>query len=329
MKTVRTIAEVRAAVREARAEGAKVGFVPTMGYLHEGHLSLVDAARSNGAVFIVVSIFVNPTQFGPKEDFASYPRDEARDASLLESRGVDLLFAPQVAEIYPEGARTTVHVRGVSEALEGERRPGHFDGVATVVTKLFNIVQPDVAVFGQKDAQQCAVIGALVRDLDLPLELVIAPTARERDGLAMSSRNAYLSADQRLLAPALHRALRAGAAAIARGSRSVAEVEEAMRAELARVERVELDYLNLVDAATFRSPSDFNRSLLLVGAARVGSTRLIDNIPISGVDAHDSYLSPLEDSPRHGHGSKRGVRGLDHDRPAPHERGGTRPLREG
>ena len=329
MNIARSISGVRAAVAAARRDGARVGIVPTMGYLHEGHLSLVDAARARGAAFIVASIFVNPSQFGPKEDFDTYPRDEARDVLLLESRGVDLVFAPAVAEIYPAGARATVHVRGLSERLEGERRPGHFDGVATVVTKLLNIVQPDLAVFGQKDAQQCAVISSLVRDLDLPVELVIAPTLRESDGLAMSSRNAYLTAAERAVAPALHRALRSGAAAIARGSRDLAEVEAAMRAELARTPGIELDYLNLVDAASYESPRDFNRNLILAGAARVGSTRLIDNIPIAGVDTHDSFLSPIEDSPRDRDGSQRRVRGLDHDRPPPDERGGSRSLREG
>jgi pantoate--beta-alanine ligase len=323
MKVARSIAEVRAAVAEARREGAQVGFVPTMGYLHEGHLSLIDAARANGASCVVVSIFVNPTQFGPHEDFEKYPRDEARDRALLESRGVEVLFAPDVAEIYPRAARTTVHVSGLAAALEGGRRPGHFDGVATVVTKLFNIVQPDVAVFGQKDAQQCAVIAALVRDLDLPIRLVIAPTMREADGLAMSSRNAYLSVEQRAIAPALHRALQAGAEAIATGSRNVAVIEEAMRAELARTAGIELDYLHLVDGRSFERPQDFTGDLVLAGAARLGSTRIIDNIPVSGA-AHDPYLSPLEDSPRDRDGSERGVRGVHHDRPPLDERGRAR-----
>ncbi|HVT02650.1 MAG TPA: pantoate--beta-alanine ligase, partial [Thermoanaerobaculia bacterium] len=196
MKIVRTISEVRDHVAVARREGRQVGFIPTMGSLHEGHLSLIDTARAHHSDFIVVSIFVNPTQFGPNEDFEKYPRDEKRDFASLESRDVDLLFAPAGIEIYPEGSTTTVSVGGVSEPLEGERRPGHFHGVATVVLKLFNIVMPDLAVFGQKDAQQCAVIRHMVRDLNVPVRLVIAETKREASGLAMSSRNSYLSADE-------------------------------------------------------------------------------------------------------------------------------------
>src|SRR5437588_8803669 len=192
MKTARTIAEVRAAVAAARTHGACVGLVPTMGYLHEGHLSLVDAARDAGAGFVVVSIFVNPRQFGPNEDFERYPRDEERDGELLEQRNVDLLFLPGGDIMYPPGASTAVTVGGVAKPLEGERRPGHFDGVATVVLKLFDIVQPDLAVFGRKDAQQCAVIDRMVRDLDVPVRLVFADPVRDHDGLAMSPRNRYL-----------------------------------------------------------------------------------------------------------------------------------------
>jgi pantoate--beta-alanine ligase len=318
MIIARTIADVRAAVAEARSGGASIGFVPTMGYLHEGHLSLVDAARENGATWLAVSIFVNPTQFGPKEDFSSYPRDEERDIALLEGRKVDLLFAPGVEEIYPEGAMTTIKVSGVSDALEGERRPGHFEGVATVVAKLFNIVQPDLAVFGQKDAQQCAVIRAMVRDLDLPVRLVFAPTRRESDGLAMSSRNSYLSAEERAIAPALYRALRAGAA-------SLENAAEAMRQELARTPGVQLDYLELVDARTFQPPVDLNRDLIVVGAVRVGRTRLIDNIPIPG-GSNDPQLSSFQDSSGHRDGSERGLRGVDHHRSPSDERGRTPPL---
>src|SRR5258708_25297987 len=182
-----------------------------MGFLHDGHLWLIDAARDNGADFIVVSIFVDPTQFGPNEDFASYPRDEKRDAALLKSKNVDLLFLPTIAPRYPLGPQTTISVGAVSKPLEGERRPGHFDGVATVVLKLFNIVQPDLAVFGRKDAQQCAVIERMVRDLDRPGRLVFGETVRDQDGLAQSSRNRYLSAEEGGLAPALPRALPAAA----------------------------------------------------------------------------------------------------------------------
>src|SRR5438067_13349178 len=221
MITARTIDEVREAVASARIHGATVGFVPAMGFLHEGHLSLFEVARQSGATFIVVSIFVNPRQFGPSEDFSRYPRNEARDAEMLESRGVGVLFLPSVETMYPPGSQTTVSVAGVAKPLEGERRPGHFDGVATVVLKLFDIVQADLAAFGRKDAQQCAVIERMVRDLDVPVRLVFGETVREADGLAMSSRNSYLSAEDRKLAPVLHRALRAGEEAITHGIHEV------------------------------------------------------------------------------------------------------------
>ena len=271
-----TINEVRA----ARSHGARIGFIPTMGFLHEGHLSLIDAARDAGANFIAVSIFVNPKQFGPNEDLASYPRDEARDKALLESKNVDLLFLPAVDVMYPPGAQTTVSVCAVAKPLEGERRPGHFDGVVTVVLKLFNIVQPDIAVFGRKDAQQCAVIDRMVRDLDVPVRLVFAETAREHDGLARSSRNSYLSAEERKRAPALHRALRAGEEAITHGVHDVAAVETVMRRMIEETPGIDVDYLAVVDPETFLPPSDFRRDVLIAGAVRIGRTRLIDNVRV-------------------------------------------------
>jgi len=275
MKIARTIEDVRAAI--ARRPAA---LVPTMGFLHEGHLSLVDAARAHGAELVVVSIFVNPRQFGPSEDFERYPRDEKRDVALLEARGVDVLFLPPVEAMYPPGAVTAVSPGGVAQPLEGARRPGHFDGVATVVLKLFNIVQPDLAVFGRKDAQQCAVIERMVRDLDVPVRLVFAETVREHDGLAMSSRNAYLSAEERKLAPALYRALRAGVEAVTHGIHDVAGVEHLMRKVIAETPGIDVDYLVLADPLTFEAPVDFDRKLLVAGAVRVGRTRLIDNLPI-------------------------------------------------
>ena len=281
MQISRTIAETRSALQTARVHGAAIGFVPTMGFLHDGHLSLVRVARDAGVTFIVVSIFVNPLQFGPNEDFSRYPRDEERDAAMLESAGVDLLFLPPVEVMYPEGATTKISVSGVSKPLEGERRPGHFDGVATVVAKLFNIVQPDVAAFGRKDAQQCAVIERMVRDLDVPLRLVFGETLREHDGLAMSSRNAYLSPDERAKAPVLHRALRAGEEAITHGIHSVPDVEKLMHRVVSEEGGVEVDYLAVVDPLTFEAPSDFEREVLLAGAVRIGRTRLIDNVRIS------------------------------------------------
>ncbi len=277
MITARTVEEVRETVGRARAAGTRVGFVPTMGFLHEGHLSLIDKAREEGAGFVVVSIFVNPTQFGPNEDFGTYPRDQARDRQLLESRNVDLLFAPPDPRvIYPAGFTTSVQLAGVAGPLEGERRPGHFAGVATVVLKLFNIVRPDLAVFGQKDAQQCAVIRRMVRDLDLTVQIVISEIIREPDGLAMSSRNAYLSREERKVAITLHHALGAGREALADGA-TTNETESAME-RLARNEpMIEIDYLRLVDPETFCPPEDLDRDLLLVGAIRLGKTRLIDN----------------------------------------------------
>jgi pantoate--beta-alanine ligase len=277
MLVTQTIEETRAALDR---DGV-VALVPTMGFLHEGHLSLVDAARESGAELIAVSIFVNPKQFGPKEDFARYPRDEARDRELLESRGVDILFLPSVDEIYPAGAVTTVSLAGVAAPLEGERRPGHFEGVATIVLKLFNIVQPDLAVFGRKDAQQCAVIARMVRDLDVPVRLVFAETVRERDGLAMSSRNSYLAAEERERAPALHRALRAGEDAIAHGIHDVASIELLMRKMIAETPGIAVDYLVAVDPETFLPPADFDRDVLLAGAVKLGATRLIDNVLVS------------------------------------------------
>jgi pantoate--beta-alanine ligase len=280
MHTTSMIEETREAVAKARKRGATIGFVPTMGFLHEGHLSLVREARNAGADFIVVSIFVNPKQFGPNEDFEKYPRNEARDAALLEGEHVDLLFLPPVDAMYPHGSQTTVSVSAVARPLEGARRPGHFDGVATVVLKLFNIVQPDLAAFGRKDAQQCAVIAQMVRDLDVPLRLLFGRTMREHDGVAMSSRNSYLSPDDRAKAPALHRALRAGEEAITHGIHDVAAIESLMRKMASETEGVEVDYLAVVDPLTFEAPADFKRAILLAGAVRIGKTRLIDNIRV-------------------------------------------------
>ncbi len=287
MITTQTIKAVRLALSEARIAEKRIGLVPTMGYLHEGHLSLVDEARKRGADLVVVSIFVNPAQFGPNEDFSSYPRDEARDSALLQARGVDLLFLPSVAEIYPPDFSTSVTVGGVSEPLEGERRPGHFAGVATVVMKLLNIVRPDLAVFGEKDAQQCAVIRKMVNDLAIDVELVFSPTVREGDGLALSSRNAYLNETQRALAVSLNRALREGQQALRSGNR-FADVESAMSRTLALSEGVQEDYLRVVDPLTFLTPQTSTGELLLVGAARVGATRLIDNIRIPSQSASEA-----------------------------------------
>lgn len=275
----RTPREVELAVAQARRDGRAVGLVPTMGFLHEGHLSLIDIARTGGADFIVVSIFVNPPQFGPSEDFEKYPRDEARDRESLQSRGVDLLFSPNRETMYPPGNATRVTLDGVAEPLEGVRRPWHFAGVATIVLKLFNIVRADIAVFGEKDAQQCAVISRMVKDLDVPVKLRFGPTQRDADGLALSSRNSYLSAEERKTAPRFHRALQEGRSALLAGNRNVDAIEQLMREALP--DNMRCDYLQIVDPETFLCPRELDRDLLLVGAVHLGRTRLIDNIKVS------------------------------------------------
>ena len=271
MKTVRTAEQLRAEL--ARHSGKKVGFVPTMGSLHEGHLSLIAAATDSCDV-VVASIFVNPLQFGPHEDFAAYPRDESRDLELVAEAAVDVVFLPSVDEMFPPGRTTTVSVGPIGDMFEGADRPGHFDGVATVVAKLFNLVRPDVAFFGQKDAQQVAVIKQLVRDLSFDIELAICPTVRDADGLALSSRNAYLSADERPRASALHRALLVGAGSL--HDKDFDATEKKMW-ELLVAEGLEPSYAAAVDPETF-GPPDPRGPVLLVIAARLGKTRLIDNL---------------------------------------------------
>jgi pantoate--beta-alanine ligase len=274
MKTLRTIAEVRDALRDAPRP---VGLVPTMGALHEGHLSLLEHARRDCAT-VVMSLFVNPTQFAPTEDLAGYPRDEARDAELARGAGVDLLFVPSRAEIYPEGFATSVVVRGLSEPLEGASRgPEHFHGVATVVAKLLNIVAPQVAYFGQKDAQQALVIKRFVRDLDFPVVIEVCPTVREADGLARSSRNAYLSAPERERAAGLSRALRRAAALIAAGERDGRAAVAAARSELRR-DQIDPEYVELVDPETLVPVAQIAAPVLVAVAARFGRARLIDNV---------------------------------------------------
>jgi pantoate--beta-alanine ligase len=277
MRTVRTVAELREALRPARREERAIGLVPTMGALHEGHLSLLRAARERCDV-VVMSLFVNPTQFDEQADLRAYPRDEARDAERAAEAGADLLFAPPVEEVYPAGFATTVHVRGLTEPLEGEHRgAAHFDGVATVVTKLLNMVGPDVAFFGQKDAQQALVVRRLVADLDLPVEIDVRPTVREPDGLALSSRNARLQPDERERALALPRALEAARAAHAAGERDAAALASAARAAMERC-AVEPEYLAVVHPETLAPLATVNGDGALVAvAARVGATRLIDN----------------------------------------------------
>ena len=277
MVIVNDIAELRRRVAHARAGGARVAVVPTMGFLHEGHLRLVEHAREH-AELVVMTVFVNPLQFGPTEDFARYPRDMEGDAAKARGAGVDLLFTPTVEAMYPPGAATSVVPARLDRRWEGEVRPGHFGGVCTVVAKLFNIVQADVAVFGQKDIQQVTIIRAMVRDLNFPVELVIAPTVRESDGLAMSSRNSYLSPPDRVRALALSRALRAAAGAFASGVREPAAIEDAGRRVLQRDAAVAPDYFAVVDPATLEPAARAAADSLVIVAARIGSTRLIDNI---------------------------------------------------
>ena len=282
MATVMTIAAVREQVGRWRAEGRRVVFVPTMGNLHAGHMSLIEAARQHGDKF-VASIFVNPMQFGPNEDFAHYPRTPSADAKMLEAAGCDLMFMPDVGEIYPNGAdnATRVEVPGISEILCGEFRPGHFEGVATVVAKLFNIVDPDVAIFGQKDYQQLTVIRRMVADLCLRVRIVGAPTVRESDGLAMSSRNQYLDEQQRAIAPAIYRQLKQAVAALESGVRDYADIEAAGRAALDGA-GFRTDYFSVRDARTLAPASPDTRHFVVLTAARLGKARLIDNLVFQG-----------------------------------------------
>lgn len=277
MQTVERIAELRAAVARARASGARIGFVPTMGFLHEGHLTLVDEARRR-AGFVVMSIFVNPLQFAPTEDLSRYPRDAAGDAAKSARRGVDLLFTPRVDEMYPRERRVDVVPRALHTRWEGEVRPGHFAGVLTVVAKLLNIVQPDVTVFGQKDVQQATLVRAMVEDLDFPGEIVVAPTSREADGLAMSSRNSYLDAAQRASATVLSRALFAMREAFRHGERRAESLVSTGRAVMDGERAASIDYLAVADPLTLEPVEDATERSIAMVAARIGKTRLIDNV---------------------------------------------------
>lgn len=283
MQVVANIAEVRAAVSAARESGATIGFVPTMGALHEGHLSLVARARRE-TDFTVMSIFVNPLQFGPNEDLSRYPRPVGEDERLAEAAGVDLLFRPEVADMYPSGRTVTVTAGQLGAEWEGASRPGHFDGVLTVVAKLLNIVQPDTAVFGRKDLQQAALVKALVRDLDIPVRIIVAPIVREADGIAMSSRNRYLDADDRKRATVLSRALRTIRDNYARGERSVDRLVQSGVDVLASEPSVKVDYLAVIDPATFAGPAAATDDSAAIIAARVGTTRLIDNMQLGHDD---------------------------------------------
>jgi len=280
LKICDTIEDMRAACREVRSGGKRLGFVATMGALHEGHLSLVRAAKAS-CDLVAASIFVNPTQFGPAEDLQKYPRTFERDCELLAREGVELLFAPSVEEMYPAGAVTWVTVDELSEKLDGRSRPGHFRGVTTVVAKLFHIVEPDAAFFGQKDAAQVAIIRRMVRDLNFPVQIVACPIVREPDGLAMSSRNAYLDPQQRQQALVLHRSLVTVKQRWEAGERDCAKLAAAGRAEFVREDSVTLDYLEIVDPESLEPVDKAHEGALVAVAAFVGPTRLIDNVVLA------------------------------------------------
>jgi pantoate--beta-alanine ligase len=283
LETIHTIEWMKQVSRQAHAEGRPIGFVPTMGALHAGHLSLVRAARAESQP-VIASIFVNPTQFGAGEDFQKYPRTLDRDGKILEDAGVDYLFAPDAANIYPPGFRTWVNVDGLSERLEGKARPGHFRGVATVVLKLLEIVQPHRAFFGRKDAQQARIIRQMARDLHLDSEIVVCPIVREPDGLAMSSRNAYLNPEERRAATILFRALDGARVFISRGDRDAMRLAAIMRDTIRREPLADLDYAELVDADTLEQVTLLRGECLALLAVRIGKTRLLDNLLIEERD---------------------------------------------
>lgn len=276
---IRTITEMRQVLRQGRADEGTVGLVPTMGALHAGHASLMRYARKECGV-VVASVYVNPTQFGPNEDFSKYPRQLQADLDICAGEGVDFVFAPSDKEMYAGGPLTGIHVDKLTQGLCGAVRPGHFDGVCTVVAKLFNIVQPDLAYFGQKDAQQVVVLQRMAADLNFPVRIVVCPIVREADGLAMSSRNAYLSPQQRQQALCLSRALQAGVEAIRLGMRTSEQVAAIMRQKVMETGSFPIDYLAPFDAETLEERAQLSGKVLLAGAIRIGATRLIDNMVV-------------------------------------------------
>lgn len=291
LEIIHTVEWMKQSSRAARAEGRIIGLVPTMGALHAGHLSLVRAAQQKSQS-VVVSIFVNPKQFGPSEDLAKYPRSLDKDTMLIEQLGVQTLFAPESPETYPDGFRTYVNVEGLSERLEGRSRPGHFRGVATVVLKLLEIVQPHVVFFGRKDAQQARIIQQMVRDLNLEVEIVVGPIVREPDGLAMSSRNAYLKPDERRAATVLYRALDAARTEIVKGESDATRLQTVIRKVLASEPLATIDYAEIVDADTFEPVTRLRGNCFALLAVFIGSTRLIDNLAIHQSDLAAELLNP-------------------------------------
>jgi pantoate--beta-alanine ligase len=293
VEIIRTIAWMKEYAHAARAEGLVIGLVPTMGALHEGHTALVKRARKECSR-VIASVFVNPKQFGPKEDYKKYPRDLEKDAKTLGDAGVDVLFAPETSDVYPDGFRTYVNVEGISERLEGRSRPGHFRGVSTVVLKLFEIVQPHFAYFGRKDAQQVRIIGEMARDLNLDPEIVVCPVVREADGLALSSRNAYLSAEERKAATVLHRALVTARSELSHGVRDALQLQTVMQRIIAAEPLAVLDYAEIVSADTFEPVVRVARPCYAVLAVFVGKTRLIDNLSIEPASSgSDDFLFHL------------------------------------
>jgi pantoate--beta-alanine ligase len=280
MKIITSIPEMKAVVRQHRSSSRTIGFVPTMGFLHEGHLSLVRASRKKADV-TVVSIFVNPAQFGPKEDFKAYPRDLGRDCALLEKEGVDYVFHPEASQMYPDGYKTYVEVHDLQDKLCGRSRPGHFRGVCTVVLKLFQIVEPDFAFFGQKDAQQAIILRKMVRDLNLNVQVEVMPIIREPDGLAMSSRNTYLNPQERTAAVVLTRSLAEAKTVIERGERRAEVVLGRMRAMIEKEPLARIDYVEAVDAQDLKPVKEIRSGTLIALAVYIGTTRLIDNLTIN------------------------------------------------
>jgi pantoate--beta-alanine ligase len=287
MRIIETVEQMRAACREMKRSGKRLGFVPTMGALHAGHMSLVRAARQQCQA-VAVSIFVNPTQFGPNEDFSKYPRTFERDRQMLEAEKVDLIFAPSVEEMYPPAAKTFVQVEEMSKKLCGRSRPGHFRGVTTVVNKLFNVIQPDLAFFGQKDAAQCAILKRMVSDLNIDVQIIVCPIVREADGLAMSSRNAYLSPEDRKKALILRRALMRVQFLADKGEHSSDTLIAAAKEVFGEEPSVRLDYVEIVDSDSLEALADISRGALVAVAAFVGNTRLIDDLVLTGA-GHASH----------------------------------------
>jgi len=280
MKIYKNIKKISSAIDFFKKKGRIIGFVPTMGFLHDGHLSLIKRARRD-ADLVVVSIFVNPIQFGPKEDFEKYPRDLKRDLAICKDAGVDMVFVPDRESMYPRGFCTYVNVEGLTETLCGAKRPGHFRGVATVVTKLFNIIKPDIAYFGQKDAQQAIIIKRMVEDLNMGIKIKVMPIVREKDGLAMSSRNVYLNPEERRKALCLYNSLKLAEDLYKKGERNAKNIIEAMKEVILKEDNVKIDYVSIVDLDTLRDMDFIDKDALVAVAVWVGSTRLIDNIVLT------------------------------------------------